>query len=261
MGWILLAICIVIFILIIVNKLNQNKVVRLFKQGNSLISGYRGKGKDVLFCFVINKRKENYISNVNYSDPRKKYKRFDFDIKVWELAGNTYEDIAEGKVKSYTYPYPDGIDYYISDCGIYFPAQYHKELDKKYKSAPVFQALSRQLGDCNVHANSQAQNRVWDKLREQAEVYIVCDWVKFIRKRFIQKITVYDKAESAELKVKKPFFGLGKIAREKKLDFEIAHGKMYSIVYSGKLKYDFDSRRLKHILENKMIDYENDKEV
>lgn len=262
MVWFFIAITGILTILIVINIVNQKKVVKLFKQGNSMVSGYRGKGKDLLFHFVINKRKENYISNVEYSDPKKRYKHFDFNTKVWELAGNTYQDFAEGTTKTYTYPYPDGIDYYISDCGIYFPSQYHKELDKKYKSAPVFQALSRQLGDCNVHTNSQAQNRVWDKMREQAEVYIVCNWVKFIgRKRFIQKLTVYDKAESAELKVKKPWFGLGKTARAAALNFETQHGKIYSIIYSSKIKYNFDSRRFKKILENGDKDYENDREA
>src|SRR5690606_12577738 len=62
-------------------------------------------------------------------------------------------------------------DIYISDAGIYLPAQYHYLLDKKYKSLPIFYALSRHLYNNNVHVNTQALNRVWDKLREQADSY------------------------------------------------------------------------------------------
>ena len=145
MKWIILIGITIIVIITVINRINQRKVIRIFKEGNTTVSGLRGRGKDLLFCWVINKRKENYISNVNYSDTRKKYKRFDFDIKVWELSGNTYENISEGKIKTYVYPYPDGIDYYISDAGVYFPSQYHKELDKKYKGAPLFEALIRRL--------------------------------------------------------------------------------------------------------------------
>ena len=109
----------------VVNRINQRKVINIFKNGNTMVSGLRGRGKDLLFCWVINKRKENYISNVNYSSEKKKFKRFNFDTKVWELAGNTYENLADGNIKKYVYPYPDGIDYYISDAGVYFPSQYH----------------------------------------------------------------------------------------------------------------------------------------
>lgn len=253
----------ILLTIVIINSFKSRKFVKLFKEGNTIVSGLRGRGKDLAFCYVINKRKENYISNVNYSNPKLKYKRFEFDTKVWELAGNTYEDLTDGTVKKYSYPYPDGIDYYISDSGIYFPAQYHKELDKRYKSAPLFQALSRHLGDCNIHCNTQKQNRLWDKIREQSDIYIVMKKAVFIPKTkiFYLKATTYTKAETAEAQIKKPWFGIGKKARENKIIWESQNGEVKNINFIGKLRYNYDSRRFKKILENEVKDYENDEKV
>lgn len=261
MNWIILITITIIVIIEVINRINQRKVIKIFKDGNTTVSGLRGRGKDLLFCWVINKRKENYISNVNYSNPKKKFKRFNFDTKVWELAGNTYENLADGKVKKYIYPYPDGIDYYISDAGVYFPSQYHKELDKKYKGAPMFEALSRHLGDCNVHTNTQRQGRLWDKMREQSDQYIVMRGAKFfLRKFFVLSLSVYSKEESAENQIKKPFFGIGKAGRQARLAFEAANGEIKNIRFISKLPYNYDSRRFKKILENNLKDYENEEE-
>lgn len=257
---VLIIIIIITITAILINKWKQRKFVKMFKEGNVVVSGLRGRGKDLAFCYVINKRKENYISNVQYSKENKKYKRFEFDTKVWELAGNTYKDMVDGTTKKYVYPYPDGIDYYISDAGIYFPAQYHSELDKKYKSAPIFQALSRQLGDCNVHTNTQKQNRLWDKMREQSDIYVVMRGAKFIPKTkiFFLKYTTYTVAEEAEKQTKKPHFGIGKRAREAKQNYMSNHGEIKNGFFVGRLQYNFDSRRFKRILENGCKDYENE---
>lgn len=261
MNWIFLIIFIITIIIGIVNTINQRRVIKIFKDGNTMVSGLRGRGKDLLFCWVINKRKENYISNVNYSNPKKKFKRFDFDEKVWELAGNTYENFADGEVKTYVYPYPDGIDYYISDAGVYFPSQYHKELEKRYKGAPMFGALSRQLGECNVHTNTQRQGRLWDKMREQSDQYIVMRGAKFfLRKFFVLKLSIYTNEESAESQRKKPFFGIGKAARQAKAAFEATNGEIKNICFVSKLPYNYDSRRFKKILENNLRDYENEED-
>ncbi|MDE6401239.1 MAG: hypothetical protein K2L54_01355, partial [Clostridiales bacterium] len=68
--------------------------------------------------------------------------------------------------------FKEGCDAYVSDGGIYLPCHYNKELNAKYPSMPIAFALSGQLYDMNVHLNTQALNRPWDKLREQADSYI-----------------------------------------------------------------------------------------
>lgn len=256
---IMLIIVVILVFLFISSKIKKRIFVGLFDRGNVMVSGMKGRGKDFAFCVVVNARKRNYISNVQYSSPKKKYQRFDFDTKVWELSGNTYTDLVSNTVKKYVYPYPDGLDYYISDAGIYFPAQYATELCKKYKSAPMFQALSRHLGDCNVHTNSQVQNRVWDKIREQSDIYIVMVGCRRIlrTKLFYLRSYVYSLEESAEKQIKLPHFGIGKAAKQARYQFEITHGKITKLNFFTRLPYAYDSRRFKKILENNLVDYEN----
>ena len=259
MKWVLLVIAVILLIVFVASKINKRRFVKLFNSGNVLVSGMKGRGKDFAFCVVINARKKNYISNVQYSDPKKKYQRFDFDTKVWELSGNTYTDLVDGTIKKYTYPYPDGIDYYISDAGLYFPAQYQSELVKRYKAAPMFQALSRHLGDCAVHCNVQVQNRLWDKIREQSDTYVVMKSCRhFFGKLFRLTAYSYSLEESAEKQIVPPHFGIGKRGKDQRFQFEVAHGVIKRYAFFAKLPYRYDSRRFKRILENNLIDYEGD---
>ena len=258
MRWVVLCLVVVVAIVFVISVVNKQRFVSLFKHGNVIVSGMKGRGKDFAFCVVVNARKRNYISNVCYSDPKKKYQHFPLDLRVWELSGNTYADLVTGEVKKYVYPYPDEVDYYISDAGIYFPAAYFSELNKKYKSAPVFQALSRHLGDCSVHCNCQVQTQLWDKIRLQSDMFIVMKRCRHLfGKLFWLSSVVYNKAESAEQQIDPPRFGMGKTGKQAKLNFEIAHGQIYRIRFFCRLPYRYDSRRFKRILENNLKDYEN----
>lgn len=248
---------VILAVVIIFSKINKRRIVSLFEHGNVIVSGMKGRGKDLLFCIVINARKRNYISNVCYSSPRKKYQHFDADFKVWELAGNDYTDLVTGEVNQYVYPYPDNIDWYISDSGIYFPAQYQGELCKRYKSAPMFQALSRQLGDCSVHCNVQNMPRVWDKIREQSDIFIRMHRSKVFFGKFCYLCAyVYSQREACENGIIPPRFGIGKTGKEARYNFEISHGKIQKISFLCMLPYKYDSRRFKKILENNCKDYE-----
>lgn len=245
----IIAIGCVVTIIGIINFLNKRSIIKQFKRGNVLVSGLKGEGKDLLFCWIVNKRRENYISNVEYSSPKKKYKWFKFNSKIMNIGGNTYENFMNNEIREWSYPYPDGIDYYISDAGVYFPAQNHKELDKNYKGAPLFEALLRHLGDCNFHTNSQRQNRVWDKIREQSDQFVVMKGA-IVKLGFIfLKWTEYSKAESAETQLKKPKFGIGKNGRMLKQSFEANNGTIKNRWMVGKLPYSYDSRRFKKIIE------------
>lgn len=252
---------VVFIILYLLNLYHSRAVLKCFSQGNTIVSGMRGQGKDALFCWVINKRRKNYISNVQYSSPRRKFQRFDFDIKVWELSGNTYETIMNDQVKPYVYPYPDGIDYYISDSGVYFPCQYNNELNKRYKATSLFAALSRHLGDCNIHCNVQRQSRLWDKLREQSDLYLVqkrCIIPKVLNPLRLGLMTtyIYSNQQAAEEQVPLPHFGIGSKARDRKLNYFANHGTIKRHTFLFRLPYNYDSRRFKRILENNCKDYE-----
>lgn len=256
MIWAIIIILAILAIIWLISFINRQYFYGLFKQGNCIVTGMKGKGKDMAFCLVINHFKENYISNVQYSNPKKKYKRFEFDAKVWEMAGNTHENFINDKFKKFVYPYPDGINYYISDMGIYFPAQYATELVKKYKSAAFFQALSRHLGNCTVNGNVQSINRVWDKIREQSEIYIRQFKCKVFFGKFVfMSGAVYEDEETCRKGVTPPNYGIGKGARDRRILWESAHGKVKRYWFFAKIPYKYDDREFKHKLENGCIEY------
>ena len=174
-----------------------SSIIRLFKKGNVCVTGLRGKGKDLLMGNVIARRNEEYVSNLDYGGSFN-----ELDVSKLLVSGNTYNNLLDGRIRYYEYPYPSGSDVYVSDAGIYFPSQYCNELNKKYGSFATYMALSRQLSHNNVHVNAQNLNRVWDKIREQSDTYITCRRCWYICGLVIQWITIYDKMQSCIDRVK-----------------------------------------------------------
>ena len=184
----------------------KNFIRQTFSRGNVCVVGLRGRGKDMLMANVVDRRSRPYICNTDYHCKNLKsefipLKLADFDIK------NGFSDFVRSTVHFYKFPFEDNIDIYIPDCGVYFPSQYNGELNKTFPSFPIFMALSRQLGSCNVHTNCQNLNRVWDKIREQSDIYVMCEKVKVVGRLVFQTVTIYDRADACQNRVK-PFKSL-----------------------------------------------------
>ena len=232
------------------------KIVRLFESGGVSVFGTMGSGKDVLTGNVIARRKEPYISNMDYG-----YEHIPLDFEVLSFGGNTYKNFISRKVNYFKWPYRDKIDVYLSDSGILLPAQYSNQLDKEYPYLTVSPALIRQIADGRFHTNTQALSRTWNKFREQADFFLLCNWIcKPLIRRFgivLQRVTIYERYESAEKKV--PPFPLAKplLNRERQFQWEIqytnyliAHGAIRSglLLYRNKSKHN--SRFFKELMEN-----------
>lgn len=230
------------------------RIIKLFNSGNVCVCGLRGTGKDLLMSNVVARRKRAYISNVDYHT-KKEY--IPLDLNAFNI-NNTYENFITGKINKYVYPYNDNIDIYISDCGNYFPSQFCSQLDKKYLGFSEFMSLSRHLGVCNVHYNTQNLNRVWNKMREQSDIYIMCKKTIYLFGLVIQKVIFYEKFDSAvnnvpPFKMKMPLIHskdgnmLYKLEKEK---YRISYGiiKPMLLIYFNKSKYD--TRFFKKVLEN-----------
>lgn len=189
---IILLVVSVIFIVKIL--LNNAELKNIFNDHNVIVFGAKGKGKDLLFQKVIAMNKSKpYLSNIDYG--------FRYNcVKVADLsvAPNTYENFINNNIESIDKQImKEGVNVYLSDCGIYLPSQYDSLLSKRFPSFPIYYALSRQLYNQNIHLNTQALNRVWVKLREQADYYIQCLGVKKSLFGLKIKVRYYSKYESA----------------------------------------------------------------
>ncbi len=222
-----------------------SSIIKLFKQGNVCVTGLRGTGKDILFGNVIARRKNNYISNMNYTNDDR------FQTLLFsnlDMGKNSYKNFIGHNLNKYVFPYILGSDIYLSDAGIYMPSQYCNELNKDYKYLPIYFALSRQVSHNNFHVNCQYLGRVWDKIREQSDIYIYCNSCKVILGFVFQVITIYDKYESCLNRVKPckisvPLFAdqNAKLLAEQYLDnFYNIHGsvKRRLLIYRNKSKHD-----------------------
>lgn len=232
--------------------MNFSRILHLFESGNVCVCGERGAGKDMLFANVIARRNLEYISNCEYP---KKYglpiKFNPLDFSKLDCGGNTYDNFMKGTILPYDYPYPLGVDVYITDVGVYMPSQFCSELNRSYKHVPTFMALSRHLAECNVHINVQNLNRAWDKLREQSRTYITC--LKCFPLKLgklqlvIQKVRIYERAESCVNNVpvlRLPWYiRFSKdrmLSRLYKLNYEVQHGRIEDLllIYFNHSNYD-----------------------
>ncbi len=229
------------------------KVIRMFKSGNVCVTGLRGTGKDMLIANVIARRKSSYVSNFDYKVKDSSYHSLEMHLLD---TGNSFLDFITNDIKPYKYPYPEKADIYISDCGVYFPSQNYVYLNNKFGGVYTFQCLSRQLAQVNVHLNTQNLNRVWDKLREQSDQYILCLKCIVIGKLVFQKIRIYERADScqnriAPNRVRRPLL----MKKELKMTYEMQHQKFLNdygsiknklLIYFNKSNYD--TRYFKQLL-------------
>lgn len=176
------------------------QLVKLSRQGNLSISGIKGSGKDLMQGNIVARKKERYVSNMDYTHDER---YIPLKLDEFNLGYNTYDNFISGNVNYFDYPYEDGVDVIISDAGVYFPSQYDSQLDKKYPYFATWAALQRQLNGGQLHFNSQYHGRVFKKLREQCcDHYIRCHKAIVILGIAIGIYYYYDKESSLLSKVK-----------------------------------------------------------
>lgn len=228
----------------------------MFEKGNVCVCGLRGAGKDMLVANVVMRRKIPYVSNMNYGGVR-----FELDFSKLDCGGNTYENFIKGNLHFYEFPYPDFTDVYIGDCGVYLPSQYCNLLNRDYGQFATYMALSRHLGECNVHFNVQNLNRCWDKVREQSDQYIMCNGLwKWALKHFgivIQRVTIYESYESAckrvpPFRLPRPWLSPDRTFQWKvqKQNYEISYGQIDRRILVYRNKSSYDTRVFKEMLLN-----------
>jgi hypothetical protein len=258
--------------------MNLNKIIRLYKRGNVTVCGLRGTGKDMLQGNVIVRRAVPYISNINYTgdktcklkngDVVKMFQPLEFD--KLDCGKNNFVNWLSGKPNRYIFPYIEGSDVYLSDAGIYLPAQDFTLIDRKYPYISTYCALSRQVSvDGNCHSNSQSLERVFSKWREQSDIFIRCRFCKVLfGKLVIQKVTLYDKYQSCvdrvePCKIRVPSMSKREVKENAKMyldKYRCTYGtiKNHLLIYWNKSTYD--TYYFKHLLERNDL-FEEGKKV
>lgn len=167
-------------------------MVNEFKKCNVVVAGKKGSGKDLIFNKVINKRKDEYYSNIKYGGRCKV-----ISLKKVSVEPNTYKEFINENVTKIKRTFKEKKDIYISDGGVYLPSYMDSTLYKTYPSFPIYYALSRHLYDHNIHVNVQNFERLWKAIREQADYFVLCKKTIKIFGIFFTKVITYDKLSSA----------------------------------------------------------------
>lgn len=235
----LIAVAIITLIVLVKHFFTKARIKQAFKQGNVIVTGRKGFGKDILFQSVINWRKEKYLSNLNYGG-----KFQPFNLKDLELTPNTYHNFVKGTIEKCEKKEGfEKTDIYISDGGVYLPSQADYLLHKTYPSLPITYALNRHLFANGIHVNAQRIERIWKALREQADYFVL------MRKRplklpffLVLFTTEYDRYESARQELQPMVNTLfNKYSKAEKNLFTANHGFVKNgliIVRKSTLKYD-----------------------
>ena len=177
--FILVAIAIVVVvasIFIIKHIMFCRLILKEFKRSNVIVYGKIGRGKDLVFQWVINKRKQFYYANIDYSKHKdKKHRIILKSLKSVSTGPNDYKHIIENDIVKQSHQFYENKDIYISDVGVHLPSYMDSLLYKYYPSMPIAYAMSRQLYDHHIYCNTQSLERGWKALREQADFYIRCN--------------------------------------------------------------------------------------
>lgn len=244
---VLIIAAIVLLVTIVRHFLTKARIKGAFENGNVVVTGRKGYGKDILFQQVINWRNKDYHSNLDYGGAFHK-----FDIKQLELTPNTYHNFIKGDiVKVEKDNRFEKADIYISDGGVYLPSQADYLLHKTYPSLPITYALNRHLYNNGIHVNAQRIERIWKALREQADYFVL------LRKRplklpffMVLFTTEYDRYESARQELQPMVNTLfNKYSKAEVNLFKAKHGFVKNgLIIVPKWKLHYDSRAFHKIV-------------
>lgn len=242
----LIVFLVILLVFLINNKINTDNILYHFRKGNVIVSGKKGKGKDLLFNWVINKRKKYYYSNISYGGKHKI-----ISLNDVSCSPNDYDKLINNNVVKTNHLFKESCDIYVSDGGNFLPSQMDSTLHKKYPSMPLIYSLSRHLYDNNIHVNTQNIERVWKALREQADFYVTCKKTSVILGFiFITKVVTYDKYESCKsglLPLKKRSFN--KMSKSQYDLFVSQNGDIrYAYVIQLKRNIKYNTRAFEKIL-------------
>lgn len=255
--WIIIFPLIILFVKIYIKIVHLN--LQKYAYQNVIVHGGRGKGKGLIFQYLIMKEQE-VLSNMPYGDNSvivdpKKY--------FGSITPNTSENFLKNEItKCDKHLEWEGKPYYVDDTALYFPNYNDPILKKLYPQISLFIPIQRHLYDSYTVINAQDINRVYKILRElQTDGYIkalsttgkgfIWNRLPVLRKYYFVKWRYHEKLESAVNNIL-PFEKLGLINRGSELLYTTTASAMKEqyVGVHGEIKDGFLWLKKKHISYN-----------
>lgn len=168
------------------------------QQDSLIIFGKKGKGKTLLFSEMTrNDKRRGYVSTTDFKHKGQEI----IQVNDVNLDPNTWEEVLKGNFHAVPRKDWEGKAVYLDDAGIFLPNFADSELKKRYPSLPLAYAVWRHLYNAPIHINSQAVDRTYKLIREQADGFIQCRGCIRFGPFAIIKCTYYDRINSARMEL------------------------------------------------------------
>lgn len=249
-----LIIGLIALIVLIVRCVIGRAYLKRVQQDSLIVFGKKGKGKTLLFSEMTRNEKKGYLSNTDFK--RKKGELIEY--KDITLSPNSWEKVLQGDYSVVDQKPWEGKAVYLDDAGIFLPNFADSELKKRYPSLPLAYAVWRHLYNAPIHINSQAVDRVYKLLREQADGFIrVRGCVRFLGLAFV-RCTYYDRIESARQELSPMGSRIfNKYSKAEVDKFRAEHGIVKDfLIFAPKWRNKYDSRYFR----TKFFEYPNTSE-
>lgn len=219
--------------------------LKRIQQDSLIVFGKRGKGKTLLFSEMTRNEKKGYLSNTDF-----KHKKGELiDYNQINLDPNTWENVLNGVYHKVPRQEWEGKAVYLDDAGIFLPNFADGTLKKRYPSLPLAYAVWRHLYNAPIHINSQAVDRVYKLLREQADGFIRCrGCVRIFGFAFV-RCTYYDRINSAREELSPMGARLfNKYSKAEVDQFRALHGTIKNfLIFAPSWRNKYDSRYFRSV--------------
>lgn len=237
--WVALALLVAFVVFWFVRLCLGRRLLKQVSKDSLIIFGKKGKGKTLLFSEMTRDcRRTGYLSTTDFKHKGQEL----VEVRDISLEPNTWEKVLNGQFTKVERKPWERKPVFIDDAGIYLPNFADGDLKKRYPSLPLAYAVWRHLYDAPIHVNSQAVDRVYKLLREQADGFIqVRGCVRFLGFAVI-RCTYYDRIASArEELAPMPSRLFNKFSKAEVDNFRALHGDIrdfYIFAPTWRNKYD-----------------------
>lgn len=245
MIWLLLLIPLFLLALLVFKCIRGRLLLKRYQRDSLIVFGKKGKGKTLLFSEMTRNEKRGYLSTTSFYHKGEQI----IDYDVLNVAPNDWESVLNGKITPIDRKPYERMGVYLDDAGIFLPNFADSMLKKKYPSMPIAYAVWRHLYNAPIHINSQAVERTYKLIREQADGFIqVRGCIRFFGFAFI-RCTYYDRINSAKMELSPmPSRIFNKFSKAEVDQFRAMNGEITDfLIFAPTWRNKYDDRYFKSV--------------
>lgn len=243
--WIALVALAVLLALLLFKCIRGRILLKRYQRDSLIVFGKKGKGKTLLFSEMTRNEKKGYLSTTHFFHKGEEIINYD----VLNVSPNDWESVLNGNITRIDRQPYEGKGVYLDDSGIFLPNFADGMLKKKYPSMPIAYAVWRHLYNAPIHINSQAVERTYKLIREQADGFIqVRGCIRIGPIAFI-RCTYYDRINSAKLELSPmPSRIFNKFSKAEGDQFRAMNGEITDfLIFAPTWRNKYDDRYFKSV--------------